>query len=173
MPKKNTFEIPSSIIRSGQLLQLFSTKLASNFALKLFTTPPRFKVPEREEMMRKSAKNILINIPSIQKDVNIYEYGFSKTKILLVHGWAGRGTQLYEIADKLLENGMMVISVDLPAHGLSSGKTTNLLECIATLEHLNEKHGPFEAAIGHSFGGINLLATLAKNSLSVLPASSA
>lgn len=162
MPKKINFEIPSSIIRTGQLLQLFSSKLASNFALKLFTIPPQFKVPEREEMMRKSAKNILVNIPSIQKEVNIYEYGFSKTKILLVHGWAGRGTQLYEIADKLLENGMMVISVDLPAHGLSAGKTTNLLECKAIVKHLSGIHGPFEAAIGHSFGGITLLASLAK-----------
>ena len=164
MPKKNTFNVPASIIRTGQFLQFFSAKLASKFAIKLFITPPKFKIPEREEMMRNSAKNIVVNIPSIQKDVNIYEYGFSKTKILLVHGWAGRGTQLYEIADKLLENGMMVISFDLPAHGLSSGKTTNLLECIATVEHLNEKYGPFEAAIGHSFGGINLMATLAKNS---------
>ncbi|QCX39840.1 alpha/beta hydrolase [Aureibaculum algae] len=162
MPKKNNFEIPSSIIRTGKILQLFSNKLAANFAIKLFTTPPKFKTPEREEMMRKSAKNILVNIPSIQKDVNVYEYGFSKTKVLLVHGWAGRGTQLYEIADKLLENGMMVISFDLPAHGLSSGKTTNMLEAIATIEYLNEKFGPFEAAIGHSFGGISLSAALAK-----------
>ena len=164
MPKKNTFEVPSSIIRTGQFLQLFSSKLASNFALKLFTTPPQFKVPEREEMMRKSAKNIMVNIPAIEKEVNIYEYGFSKTKILLVHGWAGRGTQLYEIADKLLENGMMVVSIDLPAHGLSSGKTTNLIECIATIEFINEKFGPFEAAIGHSFGGMALLASLSKKS---------
>ncbi|MBJ2175459.1 alpha/beta hydrolase [Aureibaculum sp. A20] len=162
MPKKNNFEIPSSIIRTGKILQLFSNKLAANFAIKLFTTPPKFKTPEREEMMRKSAKNILVNIPSIQKDVNVYEYGFSKTKVLLVHGWAGRGTQLYEIADKLLENGMMVVSFDLPAHGLSSGKITNMLEAIATIEYLNEKFGPFEAAIGHSFGGISLLAALAK-----------
>lgn len=162
MPKKNSFEIPNSILKTGKFLQFFSNNLASNFALKVFTTPPKFKVPEREEMMRKSAKNISVNVPSIQKEVNIYEYGFSKTKILLVHGWAGRGTQLYEIADKLLEHGMMVISVDLPAHGLSNGKNTNLPECIATLEHLNEKYGPFEAAIGHSFGGITLLASLAK-----------
>ncbi len=162
MPKKNTFLIPGSIIRTGKILQFFSSRLASNFAIKLFTTPPIFKIPEREEMMRKSAKNILINIPSIQKEVNVYEYGFSKTKILLAHGWAGRGTQLYEIADKLLENGMMVISCDLPAHGLSSGKTTNLVECIKTIEYLSEKFGPFEAAIGHSFGGITLIDALAK-----------
>ncbi|RPD99918.1 alpha/beta fold hydrolase [Aureibaculum marinum] len=164
MPKKNSFEIPNSIIRTGQFLQLFSNKLAASFAIKLFTTPPQFKIPEREVMMRKSAKNILVTIPEIKKDVNVYEYGFSKTKVLLVHGWAGRGTQLYEIADKLLENGMMVISFDLPAHGLSSGKTTNMLESIATIKYINEKFGPFEAAIGHSFGGISLINSSTDNS---------
>ncbi len=162
MAKKNIFEIPSSIIRTGQLLQFFSNSLAANFALKVFSTPPQFKIPEREKMMRESAKNELISIPKVKNQVMVYEYGYSKTKILLAHGWAGRGTQLYEIADKLLENGMMVISFDAPAHGLSKGKTANFSEYIATLNHLNDKYGPFEAAIGHSFGGINLLNVLSK-----------
>ncbi len=164
MAKKNIFEIPSSIIRTGKLLQFFSNSLATNFAMKLFSTPPQYKTPEREEMMRKSAKNELITIPEVKDQVMIYEYGYSKTKVLLAHGWAGRGTQLYEIADKLLENGMMVISFDAPAHGLSKGKTANFPEYIATLNHINDKYGPFEAAIGHSFGGINLLNVLSKNS---------
>ena len=163
MAKKNIFEIPNSIIRTGQLLQFFSSSLATNFAMKLFSTPPQFKIPEREKMMRESAKNKLTSIPEVQNQVMIYEYGYSKTKVLLAHGWAGRGTQLYEIADKLLENGMMVISFDAPAHGLSKGKTANFQEYIATLNHINEKYGPFEAAIGHSFGGINLLNVLSKN----------
>ncbi|HBK70404.1 MAG TPA: alpha/beta hydrolase [Flavobacteriaceae bacterium] len=162
MAKKNIFEIPNSIIRTGQLLQFFSSSLAANFAMKLFATPPKFEIPEREKMMRESAKNELITVPEVQKQVMVYEYGYSKIKVLLAHGWAGRGTQLYEIADKLLENGMMVISFDAPAHGLSKGKTANFPEYIATLKHLNEKYGPFEAAIGHSFGGINLLNVLSK-----------
>ena len=163
MAKKNIFEIPSSIIRTGKILQFFSSSMAANFAMKLFSTPPKYKTPEREEMMRKSAKKEFITIPETQKEVMIYEYGYSKTKVLLAHGWAGRGTQLYEIADKLLENGMMVISFDAPAHGLSKGKTANFTGYIATLNHINEKYGPFEAAIGHSFGGINLLNILSEN----------
>lgn len=162
-PKKD-FKVPASILRTGKFLQFISGDLAAKFALKAFLTPPKFKTPEREEMMQKSAKTEIILIPSIDKEITVYTYGFSKTKILLSHGWAGRGTQLYEIADKLLENGMMVVTFDAPAHGLSAGKTTNILEYIACIEHLNEKYGPFEAAIGHSFGGICLLAALAQNS---------
>lgn len=161
--KKNTFKIPAYIIRTGKLLQFFSTSLATNFALKIFATPPKFKTPEREEMMRESAKKQMITVPSIKKDIMIYEYGYSKQKVLLVHGWAGRGTQLYQIADKILENRMMVISFDAPAHGLSKSKTTNLLEYVDTINYINKIYGPFEVVIGHSFGGIASMAALVDN----------
>lgn len=160
IPKKNTFQIPSHVIRTGKLLQFFSSSLATNFALKIFRTPPKFAIPEREEMMRESAKKEIITIPSIHKEIMVYEYGYSKQKVLLVHGWAGRGTQLYDIADKILENRMMVVSFDAPAHGLSKGDSTNLIEYVAAIKYINEIYGPFEAAIGHSFGGVSLLASL-------------
>lgn len=162
IPKKPTFEVRKDIIRTGKVLQFFSKSLATSFALKLFGRPPLFNTPERELMMRESAKNELVPIPAIEKEVMVYVYGYSKTKILLTHGWSGRGTQLYDIADKLLENGMMVISFDAPAHGLSSGKTTDLLEYVAAINYINDTYGPFEAAIGHSFGGIALLDVQAK-----------
>jgi len=163
IPKKNAFEIPAHIIRTGKVLQFFSSSLATKFALKIFKTPRKFTTPEREEMMRESAKKQLITVPSIQKEVMVYEYGYSKQKVLLVHGWAGRGTQLYQIADKILENRMMVISFDAPAHGLSKSNTTNLPEYVATINYINEIYGPFEAVIGHSFGGITAMTALADN----------
>ena len=115
IPKKSSFEIPSHVIRTGKILQFFSTTLATNFALKIFRTPPKFNIPEREAMMRESAKEEIITIPSIDKEIMVYEYGYSKKKVLLVHGWAGRGTQLYDIADNILENRMMVVSFDAPS----------------------------------------------------------
>jgi pimeloyl-ACP methyl ester carboxylesterase len=157
IPKKPTFAVPAHIIRTGKILQFFSKSAVASYVFKLFSKPPLFKTPERELMMRESAKKELTLIPEIQKEVMVYIYGYSKTKILLTHGWSGRGTQLYEIADKLLENGMMVISFDAPAHGLSPGKSTGLIEYVKAINHINEKYGPFEAAIGHSFGGIALL----------------
>lgn len=156
VPKK-ALEVPASIISKGKILQFLSTSLAAKFAFKLFLTPPKLPTPERELMMRKSAKNIPIQIPGVENEVMLYEYGFSKTKVLLTHGWAGRGTQLYEIADKLLENGMMVISYDAPAHGQSKGTSISLLENVEIVKYIAEKYGPFEAAIGHSYGGITIL----------------
>lgn len=160
--KKNTFNIPAKIKRWAKLLQFFSPNTAANYALKLFLSPQRYSTPERERMMQESAKNELFLVPEINKEVMVYTYGYSKTKVLLAHGWAGRGTQLFELADKLLENGMMVISFDAPAHGMSKGKTTNLNEMAKTIHFLNTTFGPFEAAIGHSFGGIALFTAQAE-----------
>ena len=151
----------------GNILQFFSPFLATKFCARIFASPFKFKTPEREMMYRKSAKNELISIPSIKKEVMIYTYGYSTKKILIAHGWSGRGTQLYELADKLLENKMMVISFDGPAHGLSTGKTTNMLEFLDTIKEIDKKYGPFEAAIGHSFGAMSLLNAISRNKLNL------
>jgi pimeloyl-ACP methyl ester carboxylesterase len=87
----------------------------------------------------------------------VYSYGNSKRRVLLVHGWSGRGTQIYKIANKLLEKGYMTISFDAPAHGKSPGKTTMMTEFIATIKQLEKEFGDFEIAIGHSLGGMAVL----------------
>ncbi len=158
----NSLEVPNSIVLTGRILQSISSNLATIFAAKIFMTPLNFKVPDRELMMRESAKNKLIKIESINKSVMVYSYGYSKRKVLLVHGWSGRGTQLFQLADKILENKMMVISFDAPAHGLSPGKKATMIDYIKTIEQINKEYGPFEAAIGHSFGGMSLLNSISE-----------
>ncbi len=155
------FKIPASLLVSAKALQFISKDLAAVFLGKIFATPPRFKTPEREKMMEKSAKSEIFRIDSIRKDIKVYTYGFSKQRVLLAHGWSGRGTQLYNLADKILENRMMVISLDAPAHGSSTGKMTNMLEYLETLKFIDQKFGPFHAAIGHSWGGMTLLMAVA------------
>lgn len=156
-PINNTLVVPKAIIYSGKILQFISSKLTTRFAVYLFKKPIRFKTPEREKIMFESAQNKLFYIPELKKKVMVYTYGYSKRKVLLVHGWSGRGTQLYGIADKLLENRFMTVSFDAPAHGKSEGKATMMTEFIATAKYLEEKMGPFEIGIGHSLGGMAIL----------------
>lgn len=158
----NIFEIPKPLIFTSRILQSVSNTLAARFLSHLFETPPKFKIPEREVTFRKSAQSEVLHVPDIQKDITVFSYGYSKSKVLLLHGWSGRGSQLYHLADKILENRMMVISVDAPAHGLSSGKKTNMLEYIRAIEEIDKKYGPFDYAIGHSWGGMTLLNALGK-----------
>jgi len=148
--------IPIPVRCFAKSLELISSKLASFFGIKLFITPVNFPIPKREQYMLKSAQKKRLHIPEIKKEIEILSYGYSKKKVLLVHGWSGRSTQLFAFADKLLENGFMVISFDGPAHGKSTGRTTMMPEFLKTIEKINTTFGPFEAAIGHSFGATSL-----------------
>ncbi len=148
--------IPVLVTRTARFLSLISNQLTVRFAAKLFTTPFTFPTPKREQYMEQSAQHKKLFVDEIQQEVHVLSYGYSKKKVLLVHGWAGRSTQLFAFADLLLERGYMVISFDGPAHGKSTGKTTMMPEFLATLKALHSTYGPFNAAIGHSFGGMSL-----------------
>ncbi len=148
--------IPIPVRCFAKTLELISSRLASFFGIRLFITPVNFPIPKREQYMLKSAQKKRLQIPEIKKEIEILSYGYSKKKVLLVHGWSGRSTQLFAFADKLLENGFMVISFDGPAHGKSTGRTTMMSEFLKTIEKINTTFGPFEAAIGHSFGATSL-----------------
>lgn len=153
----NLPKVPKPILITGKILQFFSSTLTTNFAVRLFKTPIRYKTPEKEKIMAKNAISKLVFIPELQTEVMVYIYGNANKKVLLVHGWSGRGTQLVSIADQLLKNDFMTISFDAPAHGKSKGKTTMMTEFIAVSSFLEKEMGPFEIAIGHSLGGMSVL----------------
>jgi pimeloyl-ACP methyl ester carboxylesterase len=156
-------EIPRFIIGIAQGLQLVSTKATVKFVAKLFTTPIKYKTPKREQHMVDNSRQERILIPSTNKFINLYHYGKpSDKRILLVHGWSGRGTQLYKIADAFVEKGYSIISFDAPAHGKSEGKTSMMPKFIESIHVIDDKYGPFEFAIGHSLGGMSILNAVKK-----------
>lgn len=155
--KEKQNEIPSIILYTSKLLQTLSPKLATKFAQRLFTSPIKHKIPKREFEMDQQSKQKLVYIPVIQKEIMVYEYGTSDKKVLLVHGWSGRGTQLVKIADMFLKNGFSILSFDAPAHGKSPGKTTLMPEFIESILELEKQYGPFEFIVGHSLGGMATL----------------
>ena len=158
-PKKKNqpIEIPKVNIYTGKFLEFISTSLTVKFAVKLFTTPIKYKAPKREFDMEKNSKQELFLIPKINKKINVYHYGNGDKKVLLVHGWSGRGTQLYKIADALIKKGYGIISFDAPAHGKSESKTSLMPEFIESILELDKEFGPFEYTIGHSLGGMAVL----------------
>lgn len=152
-----TLKIPKIILVTGKFLSFISTKLVVRFAARLFTTPIKYKIPKRElEMDAKSAQQSIL-VPSINKEIVVYHFGESPKKILLVHGWSGRGTQLVKFAEELEKLDYSTISFDAPAHGKSPSRSTLMPEFIASILEIDKQFGPFEAAIGHSLGGMSLL----------------
>lgn len=160
--RKQHLKIPKVIIFIGKILQFFSVKLTTLYLAKLFTTPIKHKVPKRElEMDDHSLKETLL-IPGVNKKILVYKYGKSDKKILLVHGWSGRGTQLVKFADAFVDKGYATISFDAPGHGKSPGNSTIMTEFIASILEIDKKFSPFEAAVGHSLGGMALLNAIKK-----------
>jgi len=155
--RSNPLQIPRVILYAAKLLEVISPKLLTRFASRLFTTPVRYKVPKREHEMEASSRQSSLYVPAISKNVATYEFGESSKKVLLVHGWSGRGTQLAKIAESFVAHGYGTVSFDAPAHGKSDGKTTLMPEFIASILELDKRFGPFEGAVGHSLGGMSLL----------------
>lgn len=154
---QQSLKIPKPILITAKLLEMTSSKLAMKFASKLFTRPMKYKIPKREVEMDKNSVQQSLVLDSIKKEIVIYNYGQGTKKVLLVHGWSGRGTQLVKIADEMLKLGYSTISFDAPGHGKASGKSSNMTEFIAAILEMQDKFGPFEYAIGHSLGGMSIL----------------
>ena len=153
-------QVPKKILRTSKTLQFLSPRLASLFASKIFTTPTKHKLPNREVSMYADAIKTPILIPSIKKEVVVYQYGpqiENQKKILLVHGWSGRGTQLFKFADAFVAQGYSVISFDAPGHGDAKANTAILPDFIASILFIQQHYGPFEVAVGHSLGGMAML----------------
>lgn len=157
-----TLKIPKIILVTGKFLSFISTNLAVQFAAKLFTTPIKHKIPKRELEMDSKSRQETIFVPSIHKNIVVYHFGESEQKMLLVHGWSGRGTQLVKFAEAFVKLGYETISFDAPAHGKSPSNSTLMPEFIESILEIDKQFGPFEAAVGHSLGGMSLLNAIKK-----------
>jgi len=133
--------------------------LAERWAIKLFVQPMKFKRPVREAELIQDAQieqrpfQGFYARPPAQAYFVSYRWG-SGPVVLLVHGWAGRGSQMATFAAPLVAAGYRVLTFDAPAHGDSPGKQTNLLEVSQIIQALSQEVGGFAAIIGHSFGGM-------------------
>ena len=72
---------------------------------------------------------------------------------LVVHGWGSRTADMMTIIRELVARGERVVAIDLPGHGASAGRTLNMIQAIAAVDVAWRQYGPFDAMIGHSFGG--------------------
>ncbi|UCB55274.1 MAG: alpha/beta hydrolase [Thiotrichales bacterium] len=133
-------------------------RLAGRLAYRLWLTPTRFRTPVSEQAVLTSAVVDQLELDGMR--IATYAWGQSGPAVLLVHGWSGRGTQLGAFVEPLINAGYRVISFDAPAHGNSSGRQTSLYQIADVVVALNQRLGPFESVITHSFGGPCLAAAM-------------
>ncbi len=73
-------------------------------------------------------------------------------RVLLVHGWNGRGGQWYRLAEALHGAGYEAVVFDAPGHGASDGGSSSLFRFADAITALARRDAPFDAVVTHSFG---------------------
>ena len=72
--------------------------------------------------------------------------------VVLVHGWNGTSGDLSAFVGPLRDTGRRVVAIDLPAHGRSSGRFSDLPQTVDAVEAVLRREPNVEAVIAHSFG---------------------
>ena len=148
--------LPKPLILFIKYLNIVSPYLTLKILLLIIERPIRFRMPERERHIFSICQESNAYIKSIDKNIHLYHLPNEGPKILMVHGWSGRGTQFHDIAKQFYELGYDVLLFDAPAHGKSKSNRTILPEFIDCIKSLHSNYGPFDYAIGHSFGSAAL-----------------
>lgn len=121
-------------------------KISERLAASLFLTP--FGRPPREVPPRAPGRSVALRG---QRSVAARVYGEGRP-VFLVHGWGGSGDQMAGFVDALVERGYQAVVLDLPAHGASAGKKTQVVECSDALLAAARAFGEPTGIIAHSFG---------------------
>lgn len=138
--------------------------VAGDAAFRVFCTP---KISERRaanhRQLTERARYHLRNahwerldtpVGEVQTYVFEPDHQIAPGIVLIVHGWTGESSFMTAMAEAIRRSGFRVGLFDLPAHGLSSGRSTNLIDCARATVSVAEQMGPVHALVTHSFGGL-------------------
>jgi pimeloyl-ACP methyl ester carboxylesterase len=148
------------LVRVGSAI---APQLTGDLAFRAFCRPPRAdgtnetqrKLIERAAARMDHAESW--RLPCEGGEVQAYRFpasaGKSRGTVLLVHGWTGRAAFMSAFLEPLTAEGWDVVAIDLPGHGLSSGRALHVPLGVAALQAAHAAFGPFSGIVAHSFGG--------------------
>jgi pimeloyl-ACP methyl ester carboxylesterase len=151
----------TSVRAAGALSPRFGAAVAMPFFAHV--DRPRPVHPDDEPTMLQ-ARRRTVRIPGVDRrgvDVQTCEWGRGPRTIVLAHGWKGRASQFATLVRELVAEDYRVVAFDGPAHGESGGRHMYLVDWLDVYADLQQRHGAFDAMIGHSFGGLATLVAVA------------
>jgi pimeloyl-ACP methyl ester carboxylesterase len=128
----------------------------------------RFLAPSRRRRRRLTAVPDGADFESFvagEHRLGLWSWGTrdAKRRALLIHGWEGTSAQLAPWGRALAERGFRASALDLPAHGRSSGRRTNLVEIAGVIERTADHLGGApEVVVAHSLGAAATVLALAR-----------
>jgi pimeloyl-ACP methyl ester carboxylesterase len=124
---------------------------AGRLALEAWRRPGRPAVVRPEERaVHDAARRSTVEVTGTR--VAAYAWGDAQRPVLLVHGWGARASRFAGLVTALLEAGHSAVAYDAWGHGASPGPARTILEHQRVIAELEQRHGPFGAVVGHSFG---------------------
>lgn len=151
---------------AGQAINLagvVSMRLAGRIAFRLFasTGSPEPKTDKERKLLAmarnamREAEEVLLPIHAGMVAAHRFPpIGEPNGKIhLVVHGWGSRIDYMQGLIRGLRQTGAAVVGLDLPGHGGSTGRYLTVPLAIEAIDAAWRQFGPFDAVIGHSFGG--------------------
>ncbi len=137
-------------------------------AVRRFTTPPpitrRITDPVARTAMPKFMPNGAVHRDILGSEGRIATWSWGDDAwpfVICLHGWGGRSTQWAHLATALLERQHRVVVLDGPAHGASDGDRASLPGFRNALLRVLDTLGTPQALVGHSLGGLAVLAAIA------------
>ncbi|WP_439519455.1 alpha/beta fold hydrolase [Hydrogenophaga sp.] len=140
----------SSLRHLYRWLCRFMPSLAAHLAFRQLATPPRSAAGRWPVAIRELTRERRLSNGS--SELAVYEWGHQGPAVLLVHGWGSNATHLARLVQPLRNAGFRVIAFDAPAHGRSTGRTTDMVAYAHAVALVARHAGPLHAVIGHSFG---------------------
>jgi alpha-beta hydrolase superfamily lysophospholipase len=144
-----------------------SPSLASKLAFELFCfTPSRRPVGEKARLVHAEGCRRLASartMPFRVGKTSATAYAFNsqikgpRRRFLVVHGWGSAAAYISTLAEGLASDGSEVVVLDLPGHGRSRGRRLHIRTAVEAIVEAERRFGPFDGAIGHSFGGASLM----------------
>ncbi len=127
--------------------------LLGRWAFSLWFRTRRFPESAAGRQVTLNAAHEILPVGNVP--VAVYSWG-SGPVVMFVHGWSGRGSNVAAFIEPLLDAGFRVVAPDLPGHGATPGRSTNILECAEVLQAIQQRYGKPAGVITHSFGGMVL-----------------
>lgn len=152
---------PEAIRRAFRRLP---TGMAGDAALHLFCSPQlsERRHPEQRKLVERARFHLRhasrTRVPTPVGEVQVYQFApdvaVPAGTVLMVHGWTSEASFMTALAEPLRRSGFRVVLFDLPAHGSSAGRRTNLIDCARATLAVGEALGPIDAVVAHSVGGM-------------------
>lgn len=142
------------------LVAFFSPSLAAALTFRLFCTPRRKPVREKEKDFLATSSREDLTLSNVK--IVTYSWGKGDKTILLAYGWEYNAGRWRHFVPALVEAGFRVVAFDMPGHGLAPGKTHTYLKNVQLLRALMVKYGPIYGVLAHSFGGSSTMGMLSE-----------